>query len=174
MRPCHAARANAASFNPTFAPRGLALRHRFARHTPRKRLLVSFFKDSIPGDGGLLRHEAVEAPRDVIIYRLWDSTSGPANKKAKKLGGYWTDFAASSEASARKTLAVCPGWNNMKQWVRCTLPKGTVVVKGPGQSVDCSRFRDAASSARYPGGPQQIFVPEPTKLTNCKVSETGW
>ena len=62
----------------------------------------------------------------------------------------------------------------MKKWVRCTLPRGTVVAKGPGQSVDCSRFKDGASTSRYPGGPQQSLVPDTSKLTNCSVADTGW
>lgn len=134
----------------------------------------SSYRDSPAGAGGLRRHEVVTAVRDVTVYRLYDSRAPGNSKVTARLGRYWTDFATSSEKSARDKLAVCKGWNNLQKVVRCTLPKGTKVVKGPGQDAKCAGLPGANSTAWHPGGPQQIFIGDTSVMRGCKDADTGW
>ena len=62
----------------------------------------------------------------------------------------------------------------MHKLIRCTLPKGSTIVKGPGQDAKCANLPKAASTAWLKGGPQQLFIPNFSILTNCKESDTGW
>lgn len=135
---------------------------------------LSGFRDNPAGAGGLKRHEVVTSVRDVTVYRLYDSRAPSNPDVAGRTGKYWTDVATRTESSARDQLAVCKGWNNMHRVVRCTLPKGSTIVKGPGQDAKCSGLSKSGSTAWHRGGPQQLFIPSFSMLTNCKDSDTGW
>jgi hypothetical protein len=133
------------------------------------------FRDSAPEQGGLRSHEAVITGRDVVVYRLYDSRAPGEANVARRLGTYWTDFTVGSEAHARDQLAVCKGWNDMAKLVRCTLPRGSTVVRGPGQDANCAILPGSGSTAHHPGGAPQLFISNPAALlTNCSDGSPGW
>ena len=133
------------------------------------------FSDGQPEKGGLKGHDAVITQRDVIVYRLYDSRAPGNTGVARRMGGFWTDFTVSSEAQARDQLAVCKDWNNMAKLVSCTLPKGSTVVRGPGQDANCAFLPGSGSTAYHPGGAPQLFISNPSVLlTNCSDKSTGW
>jgi len=133
------------------------------------------FSDGLPERGGLKSHEAVITQRDVTVYRLYDSRAPANTTVAGRMGVFWTDFTVSSETQARDQLAVCKGWNNMARVMTCTLPRGSTVVRGPGQDANCAFLPGSGSTAYHPGGAPQLFISNPSVLlTGCSDKSTGW
>ena len=132
------------------------------------------FRDGAPGAGGLRSHAVVVTVRDVVVYRLYDSRATGSPGVAGRMGKFWTDFSLASESEARDQLAVCKGWNDMAKVVQCTLPRGSTLVRGPGQAANCADLTDSGSMARHPGGPPQLFILDTSVLTSCSDASTGW
>jgi hypothetical protein len=133
------------------------------------------FRDSPPEMGGLRSHSAVVTQRDLIVYRFYDSRASQNRGVAGRMGAFWTDFTVATEAQARDQLAVCKGWNNMARLVRCTLPKASTVVRGPGQDANCAVIPNSESTTYHPGGAPQLFLSNPDAvLRDCSDTETGW
>jgi len=131
----------------------------------------TLFTNKPPEQGGFRSHAAVITQRHVVVYRLYDSRPSGA----QPMGAYWSDFTAASEAQARDQLGVCKGWNNMARLITCTLPKGHVVLRGPGQDVNCAAIPDSGSTAYHPGGAPQLFITSAkTVLKDCTDGTPGW
>ena len=113
-----------------------------------------------PGKGGIKTVGSFEAKTDVKVYRVWDGTAG----KAGQWGKYWTDFPVPNAHMLRQGLAVCTEWNAGKKLTTCTLPAGTVVVRGGGQTATC------ADGKTLPGGKiQTVIFDAETTLTGCST-----
>ncbi|KAL3777017.1 hypothetical protein ACHAW5_010827 [Stephanodiscus triporus] len=124
-----------------------------------------------PGNGGVTSFKVAILEEAHDVYRLW---GGPA----EECGYWWTMSPNDDVVPSNITLSeeeydyagTCPSWNNGTNVTRCTLPIGTAVVVGPGQSVTC------------PTGEEIVPKPYPLSLngdvcgmTNvtCVSCETG-
>ena len=123
-----------------------------------------------PGKGGLCCGVAAEATTDVTLYRAWapryDSQStAPSGYHATFQFGRWWSVSQpdlGSRDAYRFHADVCTTWNSLTVYSECTLPKGTQVFIGPGQSACCD---DPGNPPRLRYLPQsstpQIYVPQP-------------
>lgn len=108
----------------------------------------------------------VTAVQDHFMYRVY---GGPASQC-----GYWWVLAPPSnvypveppidkEEYMSELFAICPEWNNATSVIRCSLPAGTNLVVGPGQTATC------------PDG--TTLIPSPTILqangNGCAVTTEG-
>ena len=126
------------------------------------------FRDSPLGMGGLLTHQAVVAPSDVKVYRLYDDRAPTNSKYTAARGGYWT-------LSTVGNLPICKAFNNRKRLAVCTLPKYSVVLRGRSQSLDCAKFPGSGSTDKLPGEDKNlIFLNDPKILKNCTDKKTNW
>ena len=78
---------------------------------------------------------AVRLQHDTPVYRVWtDGTDRPS----ARIGAWWAfDPPAGTNKDFRERYAVCEAWNSrLSRLAACTLSRGSIVVIGPGQSVD--------------------------------------
>jgi hypothetical protein len=121
-----------------------------------------------PGEGKLCRGEVWRAIAvEVSVYRLQDEGG------EKSFGRWWT-FAPpeGTKAAYRENYDICETWGNpLTQAAVCRLPKGAVVVVGPGQSAKCDVKKTLPASST-----NQVFIPQETlgKLKDCKIGRLNW
>jgi hypothetical protein len=104
---------------------------------------------------------------EVSIYRLQD-------EGGEKSFGRWWAFAPpeGTKVTYRENYDICETWGNpLTQAAICRLPKGAVVVVGPGQSVKCDAQKALPASPT-----NQVFIPQETlgKLKDCKIGPLNW
>jgi hypothetical protein len=121
-----------------------------------------------PGEGKLCRGEVWRAIAvEVSVYRLQD-------EGGEKSFGRWWAFAPpeGTKAAYRENYDICETWGNpLTQAAVCRLPKGAVVVVGPGQSAKCDAKKTLPASST-----NQVFIPQETlgKLKDCKIGRLSW
>jgi hypothetical protein len=108
------------------------------------------------GQGGVKSCAVYKNDANVSVRRLF----GPSNNP---FGVWWTDFRLPTEVAARRATAVCKAWNAMTKERICTLPAGTEVLRGPGQTASCG-----AGEFWKGGPPQTIIESAQTKLEGCR------
>lgn len=125
-----------------------------------------------PGKGGISTAMVVRLQHDTPVYRLWtDGTDRPS----ARIGPWWVfDPPAGTDKEFRERYAVCESWNaRLSRLAACTLARGSIVVIGPGQSVDASTCEKAGEEyAANPYG-YQVYIAqanEPGVLT-CPASD---
>jgi hypothetical protein len=124
------------------------------------------------GMGGISMAIAVRLQHDTPVYRVWtDGTDRPSSR----IGPWWTfDPPAGTDKDFRERYAVCEAWNpRLSRLAACTLSRGSVVLIGPGQSVDETTCKKTGE--QYPANPHhyQVYIArtnEPGVLT-CPHSD---
>ncbi len=123
-----------------------------------------------PGKGELCCGVAAKATTAVKLYRAWAphydqrSTAPSAYYATYQFGSWWSlsppDLG--SRDAYRFHADVCTTWSSLTVYSECTLPQGTEVFLGPGQSACCG---DPGNPPRMRYLPQsstpQIYVPQP-------------
>ena len=111
-------------------------------------------------EGKLYNAQTYKVRHDnILIYRLWNSTSTRSEK-----GRWWTFSKPEGRVEFyRRDYVICPGWSPLDRLSTAYLKKGTIVVLGNGQSVECKRFRYGQSDSR------QIYIPDPEKLVDVSL-----
>jgi hypothetical protein len=113
-----------------------------------------------PGIGRVSTPSVVRLTRDLTVYRLW---RGPAVRDAQgrtnRIGEWWAfDPPTGTLASYRRRYEVCEQWNTLRWVARCTLRRGSVVVMGPGQSVNAKTCDDPSGREEYPANERDLQV----------------
>jgi len=105
-----------------------------------------------PGAGGLCGGRAFVLQQPLTVYRVWDS-SAPGSK----FGQWWAlEPPAGTREAYRSKYVMCPTRNRMDRISSCTLTRGTIVVVGTGQSMNCQ-----PAGPRLPQSPVvQVFMPK--------------
>jgi|GEM_PF-6578491 len=112
-----------------------------------------------PGKGGLCNAKVFIVDKPFRLYRAY-------GKEYQKLGRWWglsspyvnsgfqtdADFSPmhtpipsriGTKAEYRTNFGVCPEWNTLDKVTSCPIKPGTLIVVGPGQSVDiCTTDKD--------------------------------
>lgn len=105
-----------------------------------------------PGQGLLCNGRPYKVEGRVTVYRVWDS-----GRPDGKLGEWWAlEPPAAPPAAYRIKYAMCPSQNRMDRVVSCNLRRGTHVMVGTGQSMDCG-----PGLPRIPPSPAvQVYIPK--------------
>jgi len=126
------------------------------------------------GKGGVTSGTLIQLQADTPVYRLW---SGPDVKNAQgytnMLGGWWSFDAPTGTRDAYRTdYEICKDWNELTWVVQCTVPAGTLVVVGPGNSVAKGECADPEES--YPANAEdwQVYIPDAYKIVTCPAGPT--
>jgi hypothetical protein len=98
-----------------------------------------------PGAGGVCCGIVARATEDRTLYRAWapdydDRFDAPPGYVASgQFGGWWSADPpdATSHGAYRHAEAICISWDALTVYSACTLPAGTQVFVGPGQSACC-------------------------------------
>src|SRR5205085_10102687 len=57
---------------------------------------------------------------------------------AGEYGGWWSLTPLGHDKTRyRRSVGVCPSWNDFSMHIECTLKKGTAVIVGETESADC-------------------------------------
>ncbi len=113
-----------------------------------------------PGIGRVSRPYVVRLTRDLAVYRLW---RGPdvrdAQGRTNRIGEWWAfDPPTGTLPSYRRRYEVCEQWNTLRWVAQCTLRRGSVVVMGPGQSVNAKTCEDPSGREEYPANDRDLQV----------------
>lgn len=111
------------------------------------------------GQGGISMAFAVRLQQDTRVYRVWTDEK---KHRTERIGPWWTfDPPSGTAQDYRERYAVCEKWNaKLSRLAACTLARGTVVVLGPGQSVNATTCEKAGEA--YDANPyhHQVYIPK--------------
>lgn len=122
------------------------------------------------GKGGLCQGQVYQskAATTVTLYRAFNSTN-----PGSQMGNWWSFQQPQGRISEyRRMDEICYQWSPLDMLVQCSLPAGTQVVVGTGQSAVCSQYLTYPASST-----QQVYVADAsTALARCTVSygEFSW
>ena len=112
-----------------------------------------------PGKGKLEYGKAYEVIGDnVEVYRIWNSTN--LYEKGGSPGNWWTfNFPKSNYKMKdyREKYAICPEWSPLDILSKAILKKGSIIIIGNSQSVEC-----IGEGVEYGSSlTQQVYVIDP-------------
>lgn len=128
------------------------------------------------GSGGICEGVVFEVTKEIIVYRVWNSTYPDS-----RLKNWWTfDQPTGTLKAYRKDYEICCQWGPRDTIEVCSLKPGAKIVVGPGQSVDCSKDtnhnKSACCDTTYDVSPKnQVYIGSPSQdLTNCHSAKAPW
>ena len=85
------------------------------------------------GKGGICAGKAFMAKRELRVYRVWDGS-----RSSSEFGRWWAlDRPVGPRATYRQEFAICTAWSALDRLVSCDVKRGSALVIGTTQSVDC-------------------------------------
>jgi len=128
------------------------------------------------GSGGICEGVVFEVTKEIIVYRVWNSTYA-----ASRLKNWWTfDQPTGTLKDYRKDYEICCQWGPRDIIEVCSLKQGAKIVVGPGQSVDCSKDPNRNDSTccdtTYDVSPKnQVYIADPSQnLIKCHSAKAPW
>lgn len=100
--------------------------------------------------------------KDMKVWRAYNSEN-PYSKSGK----WWTAHDIEGSISGyRQKYEICPSYSPLDRMEECSLPAGSTIVVGSGQSAKCNEYFKFASDKEL-----QIYMPDATvdSLAGCKT-----